>query len=109
MDPTNKNKINKSKNNKQTPYGTNLLWKSNPPGPEQMELNRLFENGEIGDSDTANIVRLSYPMFRGYSSRVFGLHFRKTKAKYGKMRKYKVFSFFINIFREIKNLKNHRR
>lgn len=68
-----------------------LLWKSTPPGPEQLELNRLFESGEISAKDSAMKVRLSYPIFRGFSPRVFGLHFRKTKALYGAQSK-----FFLN-------------
>lgn len=87
-----KNKIKTTKSS--AVVGQNLLWKSAPPGPEQLELNRLFASGEITDTDTANSVRLTYPMFRGFSARVFGLHFRKTKAKYGKMCKYNKYSRF---------------
>lgn len=68
--------------NKPIKEGSNLLWRSNPPGPEQIELNRLFRDGDILDTDTAHSVRNMYPMFRDFSSRVFSYHFKKTKEKY---------------------------
>lgn len=67
--------------------GFNFLWRSNPPGPEQIELNRLFQDGDILDTDTANSVRITYPMFRDFSQRVFTYHFKKTKEKFQNTRK----------------------
>lgn len=64
-----------------------LMWKESPPGPEQIELDRLFADGEIDDLHTPNNVRLANPIFLDFTPRVFGLHFRKTKAKFGLMRK----------------------
>ncbi|KAJ6639428.1 hypothetical protein Bhyg_03072 [Pseudolycoriella hygida] len=62
---------------------TTKQWKESPPGPEQTELERMFENGLIAASDTPNNIRKANPMFMAFSARVFGVHFRKTRAKFG--------------------------
>lgn len=61
----------------------NKMWKANPPGPEQRELNRMFQQGIIGVSDTPAKIRSRNPMFSSYPARTFALHFRTTKARYG--------------------------
>ncbi len=63
----------------------NRMWKENPPGLEQKELERLFSDGDISETDSPNSIRLKYPMFREFSTNVFATHFRKTKAKLGLM------------------------
>lgn len=64
----------------ETPSAT---WKVKPPGPEQLELERLFKSNEISPSSTADSVRKSNNMFQRFSASVFGNHFRSTKAKLG--------------------------
>ncbi|KAG4075390.1 hypothetical protein HA402_007967 [Bradysia odoriphaga] len=59
------------------------MWKVNPPGPEQKELNRMFQQGLISISDTPAKVRSRYPMFNSFAPKTFALHFRTTKARYG--------------------------
>lgn len=73
----------------------NKIWRENPPGPEQKELDRLFSNGLISEIDNANDVRLKHPIFREFSVRVFACHFRKTKAKHGLMCKFKIYNNYI--------------
>lgn len=63
--------------------GSTKIWRANPPGPEQKELNRMFQKGIIGSTDTAAKVRTRNPMFLVYPAKTFALHFRTTKAKYG--------------------------
>ncbi|KAJ6647637.1 hypothetical protein Bhyg_03104 [Pseudolycoriella hygida] len=58
-------------------------WKESPPGPEQLALEELFENGEIADSDTPTQIQQRHPIFAQFTNRVFYTHFRKTKAKMG--------------------------
>lgn len=67
---------------------SNVIWRETPPGKEQIELNKLFANGLISSTDSANNIRKKYPMFQQFSSHVFGTHFRKTKSKYGLMGKH---------------------
>ncbi|KAJ6635094.1 hypothetical protein Bhyg_13677 [Pseudolycoriella hygida] len=40
------------------------IWKSNPPGREQKELNGLFEKGSIDGTDTPAKIRSRYHAFR---------------------------------------------
>ncbi len=63
------------------------VWKESPPGPEHKELDRLFSNGLINEADSANVIRLKYPIFSTFSARVFNAHFKKTKAKHYLMSK----------------------
>lgn len=58
------------------------IWKTKPPGEEQLELNRLFEVGKISQTMTADFVRKKWPIFRRVTPKVFAAHFRMTKAKY---------------------------
>lgn len=58
------------------------IWKTRPPGEEQLELNRLFEVGKIDRSMTADVARNKWPIFQRVTPRVFATHFRTTKAKY---------------------------
>lgn len=52
-------------------------------GPEQKELDRLFETKSIDESSLPNKVRQSNTKFMAFSAKVFAAHFRKTKAKHG--------------------------
>lgn len=61
----------------------NKVWKVNPPGPEQKGLNRLFEKGLLGSTDTPAKIRLRNQLFTAFPPRTFALHFRQTKAKCG--------------------------
>lgn len=65
-------------------------WKEN--GPEQKELNRLFQNKIINVTDSARDIRNKFPMFQEYSTAVFANHFRKTRANFG------IYIHLINIF-----------
>lgn len=65
-------------------------WTEN--GPEQRELNRLFETQKIDDSDMPNKIRQSSELFMAFPAKTFAAHFRKTKAKYGAYGK-NIFSF----------------
>lgn len=58
-------------------------WKEKPPGPEQLELERLFSSKEINPKDTPDTVRRTNELFMKFTPTVFAAHFRKTKAKYG--------------------------
>lgn len=60
-----------------------VVWKESPPGPAQIELERMFKNNLIGFLETPNEVRSKNPLFLKHSSRNFAIHFRKTKAKLG--------------------------
>ncbi|XP_037032075.1 uncharacterized protein LOC119071302 [Bradysia coprophila] len=60
------------------------IWKTKPPGEEQRELNRLFEEGKISESMTADFVREKWHIFQSVSPKVFATHFRTTKAKFGR-------------------------
>lgn len=62
---------------------TTMPWKETPPGAEQKELNRMFATNVIEPSQTPNQVQQTNPMFMAFSSKVFTVHFSKTKAKYG--------------------------
>lgn len=79
-------------------------WKEFPPGPEQKELNKLFEEGAIGDHEMPNQVREKHALFKRFSARIFGIYFRKTKAKFGLMckfsvsKKFKKLVFYLNDF-----------
>lgn len=59
------------------------IWKANPPGIEQTELNRLFESGTLDRTDSPNKTWLRHPMFQAFPARTFAIHFRTTKAKFG--------------------------
>lgn len=61
----------------------NKIWKANPPGPEQLLLDEMFENGSISAFATAESVRKSSDMFKEFTPKVFAAHFRKTKARLG--------------------------
>lgn len=52
-------------------------------GEEQKELERLFKEHLIDETDTPNSVREKHKLFLPFSSKVFGVHFRLTKAKLG--------------------------
>lgn len=76
------------------------LWKEKPPGPEQIELERMFASKEIDATATADSIHKSNELFKKFSSTVFGAHFRKTKAKFGLGEiKNKNFIFNLNIFK----------
>lgn len=90
---------------KSVPVYQEKRWRETPPCAQQKFLERLFASGEITDTDTPNMIKRKYPIFNDFSNRVFGVHFRKIKAKYGGMRMYKYillnysqFHYFNNIF-----------
>ncbi|KAJ6645516.1 hypothetical protein Bhyg_00722 [Pseudolycoriella hygida] len=58
------------------------MWKSNPPGPEQKEPNRMFDKDLINLTDTPAKIRARNQLFMAFPPRTFALHFRTTKAKY---------------------------
>lgn len=59
------------------------VWKTKPPGREQIELERMFRHNEIDVSATPDSVKRRNELFRDFSASVFATHFRKTKAKMG--------------------------
>lgn len=59
------------------------IWKEKPPGPEQKELEKMFNSNSIDATTTADSVRKSNAIFQKFSGTVFASHFRKTKAKFG--------------------------
>lgn len=59
------------------------IWKENPPGPEQKELERLFRKGIIDSTDTPAKIRVRHQLFAGFPPKTFALHFRTTKARIG--------------------------
>lgn len=60
-----------------------IVWKMKPPGPEQIELERMFNAREIPLSATPDSVRQSREIFKKFNARVFAAKFRSTKAKFG--------------------------
>lgn len=58
-------------------------WKESPPGPEQLELERMFENNIIDETHTSDSVRKMNTLFMAFSPKIFSTHYRKTKAKLG--------------------------
>lgn len=56
------------------------LWKEKPPGPEQIELERMFKCNEIDSQASPDMVKRQNDIF---SAAVFSNHFRKIKAKHG--------------------------
>lgn len=77
----------KIRKTKQIDDGDFLIWKENPPGAAQKELERMFLNKTIAFNETPANVRMKNPHFQKFSNRIFALHFRKTKAKMGLMGK----------------------
>jgi len=59
------------------------VWKVKPPGPEQIELEKMFAQKEIDACATPDSVHKSKELFKKFSASVFGAHFRMTKAKFG--------------------------
>lgn len=60
------------------------VWKTKPhPGPEQVELERMFKNNEIVANATPDSVKRRSDLFKDFSTPVFATHYRKTKAKMG--------------------------
>lgn len=59
------------------------MWKQKPPGPEQIELERMFKCKEINPSATPDSVKKKNDLFKDFSAAVFADHFRKTRAKLG--------------------------
>lgn len=73
----------------------NAVWKVKPPGPEHLELERMFKSNEIGPSASADSIRRSNAMFMRFSAQVFGNHFRSIKAKLGGCGN--IFLYFYNV------------
>lgn len=71
-------------------YATKV-WKEKPPGPEQLLLNEMFEDGSISANSTPESARKSNKLFENFTPRVFAAHFRKTKARYGEFRMISMF------------------
>lgn len=65
---------------------SNKIWKERPPGPEQLLLEEMFENGSIAVYAMPESVRQSHNLFKSFSPRIFAAHFRKTKARLGEFR-----------------------
>lgn len=59
------------------------MWRTKPPGPEQLELEKMFKSNMVSPSSTADSVRQSNKLFHQFSAAVFGNHFRETKARLG--------------------------
>lgn len=59
------------------------LWREKPPGPEQLELERLFLENEIGYNTPIAEVQKSNAMFLNFTEKIFSAHFRKTRAALG--------------------------
>lgn len=78
--PPKKNPVVNAEEEEEVP---NKVWKVNPPGPEQKELNRMFEKGVLGSTDTAAKIRMRNQLFTAFPPKTFALHFRQTKAKFG--------------------------
>lgn len=78
--------------------GFGHIWRTKPnPCEAQLELNHLFENGEIDRTMTPETIRARYPLFQSYSAKVFASHFRSTKAIYGLSSKAEYFKIYQNI------------
>lgn len=65
-------------------------WKEN--GPEQRELEKLFQLNIIDAVDTPKNIRMKYPLFSQFSNTVFANHFRKTKAKFSKFCEFYIYN-----------------
>lgn len=59
------------------------IWKVKPPGPEQLELEKMFRSKEIRATTSADGVRKDNALFSKFTAQVFSNHFRQTKAKLG--------------------------
>lgn len=59
------------------------VWRTKPPGREQIELERMFRHNEIDASATPDSVKRRNDLFGDSSAQVFATHFRLTKAKMG--------------------------
>lgn len=59
------------------------MWKEKPPGPEQIELERMFKCNEIDSQASPDMVKKKNDIFKDFSASVFANHFRKIKAKLG--------------------------
>lgn len=59
------------------------VWKTKPPGREQIELERMFKHNEIDARATPDSVKCRNELFKEFSAQVFATHFRKTKSKMG--------------------------
>lgn len=70
----------KASSNVGTPF---VMWREKPtPGPEQIELERLFNSEDILGYSPEE-VRQTSELFQKFSPSVFNSHFRSTKAKLG--------------------------
>lgn len=59
------------------------LWKEKPPGPEQIELERMFKCNEIDSQASPDMVKRQNDIFKDFSAARKHGHFRKIKAKHG--------------------------
>lgn len=75
--------MSKRRSNTDSEFTTMKLWKESPPGPEQLQLERMFTQNLIDADKTPNAVQKMNSMFMEYSPKVFAVHFRKTKSKLG--------------------------
>lgn len=58
-------------------------WRERPPGPEQLELERMFKDNEINYFSPIEAVQRSKPMFMKFTEKIFSAHFRKIRAVLG--------------------------
>lgn len=75
--------MSKRKRNADSESTTMKQWKEFPPGPEQLQLERMFTQNLIDCDKTPCAVQKTNPMFMEFSPKVFAAHFRKTKSKLG--------------------------
>ncbi|KAJ6639445.1 hypothetical protein Bhyg_12190, partial [Pseudolycoriella hygida] len=75
--------MKKAMENKETNDYGQRQWKERPPGPEQLMLEEMFHTGSKTATATPESVRQSTLMFQSFTPKVFGAHFRKTKARLG--------------------------
>lgn len=55
-----------------------FLLKSN--GPEKAELTKLFQTKVIDEDTKPNTIRLKYPIFRKFNTKVFASHLIQIKS-----------------------------
>lgn len=67
--------------NSEVAFVATKLWKETPPGPEQKELNRMFETNMIDRSQTPNPIRLSNPLFMAFNFHQMFLECTSEKLK----------------------------
>ncbi|KAJ6643365.1 hypothetical protein Bhyg_08325 [Pseudolycoriella hygida] len=75
--------MKKAMKNKETNDYGQRQRKERPPGSEQLMLKEMFHTGSITAAATPESVYQSTLMFQSFTPKVFGAHFRNTKARLG--------------------------